>query len=136
MQRQGERYRLAATLPARRVQCPSATTLSRTQVQAYDAKKITTTSNGTTTSATTNIEPYCLLPNGVYQGKEQVNGVDTYHVSGTLCQDKLCPDTQYWLRVSDLYVIKIRQHAAASGITDDIDYTDPVFNTGVTVPAP
>jgi hypothetical protein len=118
------------------VQCPSATTLSRAQVYDYDAKKIRTTSNGTTTSATTNIESYYLLHNGVYRGNEQVDGVDAYHVSGTLCQDKLCPETHYWLRVSDLYVLKITQHGEASGFTDDIAYTDPSFNTGATVPAP
>ncbi len=118
------------------VQCPTAPSNSRTQIYDYNAKKITTTHGSTTTSSTTNIEPYYLLHNGVYQGKEQVNGVDAYHVSGTLCQEKLCPETQLWLRVSDLYVIKIAQHVEASGITDDIAYTDPVFNTGATVPAP
>jgi hypothetical protein len=118
------------------VQFSSAQSLSRTQIYDYTTKKITTTRSGTTISSTTNIEPYYLLHNPVYQGKEQVNGVDAYHVSGTLCQDELCLATQYWLRVSDLYVIKITQHAEASGITDDIAYTDPAFNTGATVPAP
>jgi hypothetical protein len=118
------------------VQCPSAKTLTRTQVYDYDAKKITTTSNGSTISSTTNIEPYYLLHNPVLQGKEQVNGADAYHISGTLCQEKLCPETVLWIRVADLYVVKITQHAAGAGITDDIAYTNPAFNTGATIPAP
>jgi hypothetical protein len=65
-----------------------------------------------------------------------VNGADAYHIAGTLCQNRLCIETHLWIRTSDLYVLKITQHAAASGITDDLAYTDPVFNTGATIPAP
>jgi len=115
---------------------PTAPTLNRHQVYDYDAKKITSTNNGSSSSTTTNIEPYYLLHNPILQGKEQVNGAEAYHISGTLCQNTLCLPTQYWIRTADLYVVKIAQHAEGNGVTDDLAYTDPVFNTGVTIPAP
>jgi hypothetical protein len=114
----------------------TAPSLDRHQIYDYDSKKITSTNNGSTSSTTTNIEPYYLLHNPVLQSKEQVNGADAYHISGTLCQEKLCLPTRSWIRPSDLYVVKVTQHAEGSGITDDLAYTDPVFNTGVTIPAP
>jgi hypothetical protein len=65
-----------------------------------------------------------------------VNGADAYHISGTLCQNALCPQTHLWIRTSDLYVVKITQHAEASGVSDDLAHTHPAFNTGATLPAP
>jgi hypothetical protein len=65
-----------------------------------------------------------------------VNGAEAYHIAGTLCQNPLCPATDLWIRVSDLYVVKITQHAEASGASDDLAYNSPVFNTGVMIPAP
>ena len=118
------------------IQFPTAPSLNRHQIYDYDSKKITSTNNGQTTSTMTTIEPYYLLHNPTLQGKEQVNGKDAYHISGTLCQEKVCLPTEYWIRTSDLYIVKITQHAAASGISDDLAYTDPVFNTGATIPAP
>jgi len=118
------------------IQFPTAPSLNRHQIYDYDSKKITSTVNGQPISTTTNIEPYYLLHTPVYQGKEQVNGAEAYHVSGTLGQNKGGIATQLWIRVSDLYVIKTTQHAEASGVSDDLAYTDPVFNTGMTIPAP
>jgi hypothetical protein len=40
---------------------PTAPTLNRHQVYDYDSKTITSTNNGSTSSTTTNIEPYYLL---------------------------------------------------------------------------
>jgi hypothetical protein len=118
------------------IEFPSAPSLNRHQVYDYDSKKITSTLNGKSISSTTTIEPYYLLHNPVLQGKEQVNGKDAYHISGTLCQEKVCLPTEYWIRTSDLYIVKITQHAAGSGVSDDLAYADPVFNTGATIPAP
>jgi hypothetical protein len=115
---------------------PTAPSLNRHQIYDYDSKKITSTNNGSTSSTTTTFEPYYLLHNPVLAGKERVNGADAYRISGTLCHEKGCLPTDYWLRVSDLYIVKIMQRAAASGITDDLAYTDPVFNAGATIPAP
>lgn len=118
------------------IQFPTAPILSRHQVYDYTTKKLTTTSNGTTRSSTSNIEPYYMLHNGKYLGKETVNGQTAYHYSGLLYQDTLGVPTELWIRVSDLYVVKVTQHAESQGITDDLAYTDPVFNTGATIPAP
>lgn len=116
--------------------CPNATTKSRIQVYDYDTLKLTSASNGGTSSTQVMIEPYYLLHNPVYQGTEQVIGTDAYHLTGTLCQYKYCPDTQLWLRVSDLALVKFTQHFEDSGDTDDLAYTSPVFNTGATIAAP
>ncbi len=118
------------------IQFPTAPILSRHQVYDYTTKKLTTTSNGTTRSSTSNIEPYYMLHNGKYLGQETVNGQAAYHYSGILYQDQLGVPTELWVRVSDLYVVKVTQHADSQGITDDLAYTDPVFNTGATIPAP
>jgi hypothetical protein len=118
------------------VQFSSVPSLSRHQIYDYTTKKITTTRNGATQSNTSNIEPYYELHNGKYLGKETVNGETTYHVSGILHQDNLAVPTELWIRASDLYVVKTTQHVQAQGITDDIAYTDPVFNAGATIPAP
>jgi len=115
---------------------PSAPSMSRTQTYDYGSRRITTTNSSGTHSSTTNIEPYYQLHNGAYRGAEQIYGANAYHVSGTLCQDQLCPTTDLWIRTSDLYVVKITQHLEASGVTADVAYTDPNFNTGATVPAP
>jgi hypothetical protein len=115
---------------------PTQPALNRHQVYDYDSKKITSAVNGSSTSTTTTIEPYYLLHTPVLAGKEQVNGAEAYHISGTLCQNALCPQTHLWIRASDLYVVKITQHAEGNGFSDDLAYTDPVFNTGVTIPAP
>jgi hypothetical protein len=115
---------------------PTASSLNRHQTYDYDSKKITSTVNGQPASTTTNIEPYYLLHSPVLQGKEQVNGAEAYHISGTLCQNTLCIQTHLWMRTADLYVVKITQHAEGNGITDDLAYTDPAFNTGATIPAP
>src|SRR5215813_11559765 len=77
---------------------PTAPSLDRHQIYDYDSKKITSTNNGSTSSTTTNIEPYYLLHNPVLQGKEQVNGAEAYHIAGALCQKSLCLPTQYWIR--------------------------------------
>jgi hypothetical protein len=118
------------------IQFPTAPSLNRHQIYDYDSKKITSTVNGKSTSTTTTIEPYYLLHTPVLQGKEQVNGTDAYHISGMLFNAKIGIATDLWIRVTDLYVVKTMQHAAASGISDDLIYTDPVFNTGATIPAP
>ncbi len=118
------------------IQFSTAPFLSRHQIYDYTTKKLTTTSNGTTHSSTSNIEPYYKLHNGKYLGKETVNGEPVYHYSGILYQDSMGVPTELWIRVSDLYVVKTTQHAQAQGITDDLAYTDPVFNTGVTIPTP
>lgn len=118
------------------IQFPTAPILSRHQVYDYTTRKLTTTSNGTTSSSTSNIEPYYMLHNGKYLGKETVNGQTAYHYSGILYQDQRGVRTELWVRVSDLYVVKVTQHAEEQGITDDLAYTDPVFNTGATIPAP
>jgi hypothetical protein len=115
---------------------PTMPSLDRHQIYDYDSKKIRSTNNGSTSSTTTNIEPYYLLHSPVLQGKEQVNGAEAYHISGTLCQNTLCPATDLWIRVSDLYVVKITQHAEAPGVSDDLAYNSPVFNSGVMIPAP
>jgi hypothetical protein len=118
------------------IEFASAPELSRTQVYDYDTKRMRTTRSGSTTTTTTNVEPYTLLHDATYRGTERVGGGEAYHVSGTLCQEQLCPTTDYWIRTSDLYIVRITQHVEASGITDDITYADPAFNTGTTVPAP
>jgi hypothetical protein len=118
------------------IEFPTAPSLNRHQVYDYASKKITSTVNGQPISTTTSIEPYYLLHNPVLQGKEQVNGADAYHISGTLFNEKVGIATDLWVRVSDLYVVKTTQHAEASGVSDDLAYTDPVFNTGETIPAP
>ncbi len=118
------------------IQFDSYPSLSRHQIYDYTTRKITSTRNGTTSSATSHIEHYYELHNGRYLGKETVNGEAAYHVSGILHQDNLAVPTELWIRVSDLYVVKVTQHVQATGFTDDLAYTDPVFNTGATIPAP
>jgi hypothetical protein len=118
------------------IQYPAAPSLNLHQIYDYDSKKITSTVQGQTTSGTTNIEAYYLLHNPVYMGKEQVNGADAYHVSGTLFQEQTGIATHLWIRVSDLYVVKSTQHVEGSGLSDDRAYTNPVFNSGATIPAP
>lgn len=118
------------------IQYPTAPSLNLHQIYDYDSKKITSTVQGQTTSGTTSIESYYLLHNPVYVGKEQVNGADAYHVSGTLLQEQTGIATHLWIRVSDLYVVKSTQHVEGQGLSDDRAYTDPVFNTGATIPAP
>ncbi len=118
------------------IQFSSYPSLSRHQIYDYTTRKITTTRSGTTSSTTTNIEHYYELHNGIYLGKETVNGEPAYHVKGILHQDNLAVPTELWIRVSDLYVVKITQHGEAQGFTDDLAYTDPAFNTGATIPAP
>ncbi len=110
--------------------------IARHQVYDYTTKKITSTRNGKTSSSTSNIEHYYELHNGTYLGKETVNGETAYHVMGVLHQDALAVPTDLWIRVSDLYVVKVMEHVQAQGFTDDIAYTNPVFNTGATIPAP
>jgi hypothetical protein len=114
----------------------SSSALARHQIYDYTTMKITSTRNGTTTSSTSHIEHYYELHNGKYLGKETVNGQMAYHVSGILHQDALAVPTDLWIRVSDLYVVQVMEQVQAQGFTDDIAYTDPVFNTGVTIPAP
>ncbi len=118
------------------IQFSSFPSLSRHQIYDYTTKKITSTRNGQTSSTTSNIEHYYELHNGSYLGKETVNGEAAYHVMGILHQDNLAVPTDLWIRVSDLYVVKVTQHVQAQGFTDDLAYTDPSFNTGVTIPAP
>lgn len=118
------------------IQFPTAPSLNRHQIYDYDSKKITSTVQGQTTSGTTSIEAYYLLHNPVYVGKEQVNGKDAFHVSGTLFQEQTGIATHLWIRGSDLYVVKSTQHVEGQGLSDDRAYTDPVFNTGATIPAP
>jgi hypothetical protein len=115
---------------------PTTPSLDRHQIYDYESKKITSANNGSSSSTTTNIEPYYLLHSPVLQGKEQVSGAEADHISGTLCQNTLCIQTHLWIRTADLYVVKITQHAEGNGITDDLAYTDPAFNTGATIPAP
>jgi hypothetical protein len=69
-------------------------------------------------------------------GWEQVNGTDAYHITGALCQYKYCPDTQLWLRFSDLSLVKFTQHLEDSDVIEDVTYTNPIFNTGATIAAP
>ena len=115
---------------------PVFPSLNRHQIYDYDSKKITSMVNGQSISTTTSIEPYYLLHNPVLHGKEQVNGADAYHISGMLFNEKVGIATDLWIRITDLYVVKTTQHAEASGISDDLAYTDPVFNAGATIPAP
>jgi hypothetical protein len=110
--------------------------LARHQIYDYTTMKITSTRNGTTSSSTSHIEHYYELHNGTYLGKETVNGETAYHVTGILHQDTLAVPTDLWIRAADLYVVKVMEHVQAQGITDDIAYTNPVFNTGATIPAP
>ncbi len=114
----------------------SSPAIARRQIYDYTTMKITSTRSGKTTSSTSHIEHYYELHNGKYLGKETVNGEAAYHVTGILHQDALAVPTDLWIRVSDLYVVKVMQHVEAQGITDDIAYTNPVFNTGATIPAP
>jgi hypothetical protein len=114
----------------------SSPAIARRQIYDYTTMKITSTRGGTTTSSTSHIEHYYELHNGTYLGKEAVNGETAYHVSGVLHQDALAVPTDLWIRASDLYVVKVMQHVETQGITDDIAYTNPVFNTGAAVPAP
>ncbi len=118
------------------VQYSTTPSSSRHQVYDYTTKQLTTTRNGVTQTNTSNIEPYYELHDGQYLGKETVNGEAAYHYSGILHQDALVVPTELWIRASDLYVVKVTQHVQSQGITDDIAYTNPVFNTGATVPAP
>jgi hypothetical protein len=88
------------------------------------------------------------LQNPGLVGTETINGVQTYHLRGTV-QTPVTPGANQsietttedlWMRQSDYYPVKIVAHGAGSSkgtsITVDVTATFTAWNSGVTITPP